>query len=193
MNPSVDGYIRKKKKWQKELNELRRIILDSPLTEEVKWRVPVYTLNGKNVVFLGAMNEWCGVSFLKGVLMKDPKRILQLPGENTQTVRIVRFTGVQEILDLEPVLKAYIREAVELEKSGVKPKLKKITEHKVPDELQKKLNEDPAFKAAFRALTPGRQRGYMIYFAGAKQSKTREARIEKCTPRIMSGKGMLDE
>jgi uncharacterized protein YdeI (YjbR/CyaY-like superfamily) len=191
-NPSVDGYIRKHEEWQKELEELRRIILDSPLTEEVKWRVPVYTSEGRNIVFLGSFKEYCAISFVKGVLLKDAKRILKKPGEDTQSARVVKFTNVKEIVELRPVLKAYIHEALEVEKSGLKVKFKEITERKVPAELQKKLNEMPALKKAFKALTPGRQRLYYIFISGAKQSKTREARVEKCVPRILSGKGLND-
>jgi uncharacterized protein YdeI (YjbR/CyaY-like superfamily) len=192
MNPKVDGYIRKNKKWQKELEALRRIILDSPLSEEVKWRVPVYTLGGKNVAFIGAFNESCVLSFVKGVLLKDAKRILIQQTEESQAVRVIRFTSVREIVEMGPILKAYIHEAVEVEKSGLKVKLKKITERKVPEELQKKLDEIPALKTAFHALTPGRQRAYLLYFSGAKQSKTREARVEKCVQRILNGKGLND-
>jgi uncharacterized protein YdeI (YjbR/CyaY-like superfamily) len=191
-NPQVDGYVRKNKNWQDELNALRKIILDSPLTEEVKWRVPVYTLDGKNVIFLGAFKEWCGLSFNKGVLLKDPKRILIQQTEESQSVRIIRFADVQEIERMEPTLKAYIQEAIEVERAGLKVKLKKITDRKVPQELQRKMHEKPALKTAFRALTPGRQRAYMIYIAGAKQATTRESRVEKCMPRILSGKGLDD-
>ena len=192
MNPQVDGYLRKNKQWQNELKELRRIILDCPLTEEVKWRVPCYTHEGHNVVFLGAFKESCVLSFVKGALLKDRKHILVKPGENTQSARAIRFTSVQEIAKLEPTLKAYIREAIEAETAGLKVKFKKITEHEVPEELQKKLDKDAAFKTAFRALTPGRQRAYILHFSSAKQSKTRESRIEKCTPRILRGKGLDD-
>jgi uncharacterized protein YdeI (YjbR/CyaY-like superfamily) len=192
-NPSVDGFIRKSKQWQAELKELRRIILDSPLTEEVKWRVPCYTFQGKNVVFMGPFKDGCVLSFVKGVLLKDPKRILIQQTENSQSVRIIRFTSVQEIVELEPVLKAYIDEAVEVEKAGLKVKLKTVSEFKVPEELQTKFKEKPALKTAFGALTPGRQRAYLLHFSGAKQSKTREARIEKHMKRILSGKGLDDE
>jgi uncharacterized protein YdeI (YjbR/CyaY-like superfamily) len=193
MNPSVDGYIRKEKAWQDELRKLRAIILDSELTEEVKWRVPCYTFQGTNVLFIGRLKEWCALSFVKGVLLKDPAKILIQQTENSQSVRVIRFTSVQEITKLESTLRAYINEAVELEKSGAKVKLKKITEHKVPEELQAKMDEDPALKDAFRALTPGRQRAYMLYIAGAKQAKTREARVEKYVQQILDGKGMDDE
>jgi uncharacterized protein YdeI (YjbR/CyaY-like superfamily) len=192
MNPQVDGYVRKNKKWREELQELRRIILDSELTEEVKWRVPCYTRQGCNVVFLGAFKNYCVLSFVKGVLLKDAKGILIQQTENSQSVRVIRFTNVGEIVEMRSVLKAYIDEAIEVEKAGLKVKLKKITEHKVPQELQNKLDEIPALKTAFHALTPGRQRAYLLYFAAPKQSKTRESRIEKCMRRILKGKGLDD-
>ena len=194
MNPQVDGYIRKNKQWSEELEALRRIIVGRGLIEEVKWRVPCYTLGGKNVVILGAFKEWCVLSFLKGALLKDPKKILESAGENTQGVRVVRFRegGLDRIKQLEPVLAAYIDEAIAIEKSGEKVQLKKITEHKHPPELLKKFKEDPKLKAAFRALTPGRQRAYLIYISSAKQSKTRAARIEKHAKRILAGKGLED-
>src|SRR5206468_4082454 len=143
MNPSVDGYVRKSKDWQEELQALRRIILDSPLTEEVKWRVPCYTLHGKNVLFIGRFKESCVLSFIKGALLKDPKRILIQQTENSQSVRVIRFTSVAEIAKLEPVLKAYIREAIDVEKAGLKVKLKKASEFKIPEEFRTKLDEMP--------------------------------------------------
>jgi uncharacterized protein YdeI (YjbR/CyaY-like superfamily) len=191
-NPSVDGYLRKNKRWQQELQKLRAIILDSPLTEEVKWRVPCYTFQNSNVVLLGAFKEYCGLSFFKGALLKDAQGILKQPGENTQSARLIRFTKVREIAQMEPILKAYIAEAIEVEKAGLKVRFKKITEHKIPEELQKKLDEIPALKTAFKALTPGRQRAYLLFFSGAKQSKTREARVEKCMQQILNGKGLDD-
>ena len=193
MNPKVDGYVRKSKEWQEELQKLRTIILDSPLTEDVKWRVPCYTFQGKNVVFIGRFKESCVLSFVKGVLLKDPKRILIQQTENSQSVRILRFSSVQEIAKLEPTLKAYINEAVEVEKAGLKVKLKKTSEFKVPEEFQAKSDADPALKKAFAALTPGRQRGYLLYFSGAKQSKTRESRVERCVKQILKGKGLDDD
>jgi len=193
MNPKVDGFVRKNKKWEKELQKLRTIVLDSPLAEEVKWRVPCYTFQGSNVAFIGAFKEACVLSFVKGVLLKDPRHILIQQTAESQSVRIIRFANVQEIADLEPVLKAYINEAVAVEKAGLKVPLKKISERPIPEELQQQFDDSPALKAAFAALTPGRQRSYLLYFAGAKQSKTREARVEKCTPRILSGKGLDDE
>ena len=192
-NPKVDGYIRKSKEWQEELQKLRTIIVDSGLTEEVKWRVPCYTFQGSNVVFIGRFKESCVLSFVKGALLKDARKILIQQTENSQSVRIIRFTTVQEIVKLEPVLKAYLREAIEVEKAGLKVKLKKTSEFKVPEEFQTKLDEVPALKEAFGALTPGRQRGYLLYFSGAKQSKTRALRVEKVMPKILKGKGLDDE
>ena len=193
MNPKVDGYIRKSKQWQAELQALRTIILNSELIEEVKWRVPCYTFEGKNVVFVGRFKESCVLSFVKGVLLKDPKRILIQQTENSQSVRVIRFANVQQIIDLEPVLKAYINEAVGVEKAGLKVKLKKTSDFGIPDELRAKFGEEPAFKTAFAALTPGRQRAYILHFSGAKQSKTRMARVEKWMPQILNGMGLDDE
>jgi uncharacterized protein YdeI (YjbR/CyaY-like superfamily) len=192
MNPSVDGYVRKNKKWQEELQKLRTIILGSELIEEVKWRVPCYTLQNRNVILLGAFKEYCGLTFVKGALLKDAQGILKQPGENTQSARLIRFTHVREITELESTLKAYVDEAIRVEKTGLKVRFKKITEHKIPGELQKKLDEIPALKTAFAALTPGRQRAYLLYFSGAKQAKTRESRIEKCMRQILKGKGIDD-
>jgi len=192
MNPKVDGYLRKSKQWQPVLAKLRTIILDCPLTEEVKWRVPCYTFQNKNVVIVGRFKDYCMFSFVKGALLKDPHGILVKPGENTQASRVIRFTSVQQIVDVEPILKAYIHEAIEVEKSGLKVKLKKITDFKFPQELQDKLDEHAKFKAAFSALTPGRQRAYLLYFSSAKQSKTRKSRVKKCMPQILMGKGLDD-
>jgi uncharacterized protein YdeI (YjbR/CyaY-like superfamily) len=191
MNPKVDGYLRTKE-WQEELQKLRRIILDCQLTEEVKWRVPCYTLQEKNVLFIGRLKESCVLSFVKGALLKDAKSILVQQTENSQSVRVIRFTSLKQIVELEPVLKAYIHEAIEVEKAGLKVKLKKITERIIPEELQNKFDEIPAVKTAFVALTPGRQRAYLLHFSAAKQSKTRESRVEKCMQRIRNGKGLDD-
>ena len=191
-NPKVDGYLRKNKRWLPELEALRSIILESPLTEDVKWRVPCYTSQAHNVVFLGAFKEYCSLSFIKGVLLKDPRGILQKPGENTQSSRLVRFTSVQEIEKLKSVLTAYILEAIEIENAGLKVTLKKITDRKVPDELETKFTELPSLKTAFHALTPGRQRAYFLHFSTAKQSTTRTSRVEKCVRRILDGKGLDD-
>ena len=192
-NPKVDGYIRKNSQWHNELEELRKIILGFPLTEEIKWRVPCYTLNKKVVLFLGCYSKSAVLSFAKGALLKDPSHILIQQTENSQSVRILRFTSRKDILSLKLTLKAYIQEAVENETAGLKVQFKKTAEFKFPVEFQTKLDELPALKAAFDSLTPGRQRGYLLYFSGAKQSKTRESRIEKCMPRILKGKGLDDD
>ncbi len=192
MNPKVDAFLRRAKKWQGELKELRRIVLDSQLTEELKWYQPCYTFEKNNVLIISGFKECCVLSFIKGALLKDAKRILAKPGENTQSARVIRFTNVPDIVEMEPILKAYIREAIEVEKAGLKVKFKKITEHKIPEELQNKFDEIPALKTAFHALTPGRQRAYILYFSAAKQSKTRQSRIEKCMQRIRKGKGLDD-
>jgi len=192
MTPMVDGYIRKSKQWQEELRKLRTIILDCPLTEEVKWRHPCYTFQQKNVVIIGRFKECCVLTFVKGALLKDANGILVKPGENTQAARMIRFTDVRQIAEIEPILKAYIHEAIEVEKAGLKVKFKKITEFKIPEELQNKFNKIPALKTAFAALTPGRQRAYLLYFSAAKQSKTRESRVEKCMRQILDGKGIDD-
>ena len=172
-NPKVDGYIRKSKEWREELEALRRIIMGCGLSEEVKWRVPCYTLDGRNVLFIGRFKESCVLSFIKGALLKDPRGILIQQTENSQSVRIIRLKSVAEIERLEPVLKAYIEEAMAVEKAGLKVKLKTVAEFKMPQEFAAKLEEMPALKKAFAGLTPGRQRAYLLHFSGAKQSKTR--------------------
>ncbi|ANB57530.1 bacteriocin-protection, YdeI/OmpD-Associated family protein [Anoxybacillus sp. B7M1] len=205
MNPKVDQYLTegcgrcplvstpdcKVNKWPKELEELRTIVLGCGLTEEVKWGIPCYTFQKSNVVTISAFNEYCALSFFKGALLKDDHHILEKPGENTQAARRIRFTNIQEIAELEPVLKAYINEAIEIEKAGLKVDFKKNPEP-IPEELQKKFDEIPALKTAFGSLTPGRQRAYILYFSGAKQSKTRESRIEKYIQHILNGKGLND-
>ena len=192
MNPKVDGLIRKAKKWREEFETLREIVLDLPLTEEVKWGQACYTSEGNNVVLIHGFKEYCALLFFKGALLKDPKRTLIQQTQNMQSARQIRFTNVREIVALKPVLKAYIQQAIEVEKAGLKVKLKKTSDFKVPEEFQKKLDEIPALKEAFAALTPGRQRGYLFYFSGAKQSRTREARVGKCMPQILQGKGLND-
>ena len=193
MNPKVDAYLSKAKKWQNEMRKLRTIVLDCGLTEEVKWRVPCYTLEGSNVAFIGPLKESCVLSFVKGALLKDPKRILIQQTENSQSVRVIRFKNVQEIEKLEPVLKAYVNEAIEAERAGLKVKFKKITEFKIPEELQAKFDENIELETAFTSLTPGRQRAYLLHFSGAKQSKTRTSRVEKWIKHILNGKGIDDE
>ena len=191
MNPKVDLFLRKAKKWGEESEKLRMILLDFPLTEELKWGEPCYTLQGKNVVLIGGFKEHVTLLFFQGALLKDTHRILVAPG-NTQAKRQIRFTSLQQILAMEAVLKAYIREAIEVEEAGLKVKLRKHSDYVIPQELQKRLDEIPALKAAFEALTPGRQRAYMFHISKPKQSKTRESTVEKCIPQILAGKGLND-
>ncbi|MBP0592251.1 YdeI/OmpD-associated family protein [Paraburkholderia sp. LEh10] len=193
MNPKVDAYLGKVKKWREELEKLRAIVLDCDLTEELKWGVPCYTLDDKNVVIIHAFNEYCALLFVKGALMKDPRGILIQQTENVQSARQIRFTGLLEITRMESVLKSYVREAIKVEKSGLKVTFKKTDEFNMPEEFKTKLDEMPALKTAFESLTPGRQRAYILHFSAAKQSKTRESRIEKCTPHILDGKGLNDQ
>jgi len=192
MNPKVDGLLKKAKKWNKEFETLREIVLDSPLTEEVKWGQACYSSDGRNVVLIHGFKEYCALLFFKGALLKDPKAILIQQTENVQSARQIRFTNVREIVAMKPTLKAYIQEAIQVEKAGLKVKLKKTADYKVPEEFQTKLDKNPSLKKAFAALTPGRQRGYIFYFSAAKQPKTREARVEKCMPQILQGKGLDD-
>lgn len=192
MNPEVDFYFSEADNWQEELEALRRIILDCGLVEVLKWGVPCYMFQKNNVILLGRFKEYCTISFFKGALFYDEKGILSKPGENTQAVRLVRFTNIQEILDLEPVLKNYIYEAMEVEKLGLKVHFKPFSEFVIPEELQTKFDELPTLQTAFEALTPGRQRAYNMHFSAPKQSKTRTARIEKYVPRILNGKGFND-
>ena len=190
-NPKVDGILRQEKKWREEFEALRTIALDSELAEELKWFQACYTLQGKNVVLIHGFKGFCALMFFKGALLRDPERILATPGQH-QSARQIRFTNVREIVKMEPIVKAYIREAIGLEKAGLKVKLKDTADFKIPDEFQKKLDEIPALKAAFRGLTPGRQRQYIFHFSQPKQSKTRESRVEKCMQRILKGKGLTD-
>jgi len=190
-SPKVDGLLRKEAKWREEFETLRTIVLDFDLAEGVKWYQPCYTLQEKNVVLIHGFKEYCALMFFKGALLKDKSRILVTPGQH-QAARQIRFTSLREIVEMEPVVKAYIREAIEVEKAGLKVKLKKTADFRVPDELQEKLDEIPALKTAFHALTPGRQRNYIYHFSQPKLSRTREARVEKCMPRIFSGKGLND-
>jgi len=192
MNPKVDDFIRRADRWQEEFKQLRSILLDSPLTEELKWGVPCYTLTGSNVVLMHGFKEYCALLFVKGALLKDAQGVLVAQTENVQAGRHLRFTSVNEIAALEPTLKAYIAEAVEVEKAGLKVEYKKTAEFNLPEEFRKKLDEMPALKAAFEALTAGRQRAYLLYFSAPKQSSTRAARVEKCTPQILDGKGLND-
>lgn len=192
MNPKVDEFLGKAKRWQEELTKLRRIVLDCGLDEELKWYQPCYTFGGKNVVILQGFKEYCALAFFKGVLLKDIKGILISPTENVQEGRQIRFTNAQEIVEMEPILKAYIYEAIEVEKAGLKVIKKQTSDFTIPEEFQNKLDEIPALKTAFEALTPGRQRAYIFYFSQPKQSKTRESRIEKCMQQILNGKGLDD-
>jgi uncharacterized protein YdeI (YjbR/CyaY-like superfamily) len=191
-NPKVDFYFNKTKKWQEEVGLLRSLILDCGLTEELKWGCPCYTYQNNNIVLIHDFKEYCAVLFFKGALLNDTNGILIQQTENVQAARQVRFTNVLEIIELRPLLKTYIFEAIEVEKAGLKVVLKKTTEFTMPDEFKSKLDTIPALKAAFEALTPGRQRAYMLYFSSAKQIKTREQRVEKYMPQILNGKGLDD-
>jgi len=193
MNPKVDFFFRKAKKWHEEFEKLRMIVLECDLTEELKWGVPCYTLQKRNIVLIHGFKEYCALLFFKGALLKDAKGILIKQTENVQSARQIRFTNAREIVKSKTVLKAYIKEAIELEKAGAKVNFKKAAEFTVPEEFKNRLAETPALKTAFQALTPGRQRGYLLYFAGAKQSKTRLSRIEKYVQQILNGKGLDDE
>lgn len=192
MNPKVDWFFAKDTKWQEAFQLLREIALDSGLAEELKWGHPCYTLNGKNVFLIHGFNDYCALLFHKGSLLKDPQKILVQQTANVQRARQIRFTSAKEIVKLTPVLKAYIREAIALEKAGKKVDLKDTSEFVMPEEFKKALKDMPELKKAFNVLTPGRQRGYLLHFAGAKQAKTREARIAKHVDRILAGKGLDD-
>ncbi len=192
LNPKVDAYIRDSARWQKELEKLRKILLASPLTEELKWGVPCYTVDNHNVVLMHVFKEYCAILFPKGALLKDPAHILIQQTENVQAARQVRFTNVKDIAAVESALPGYIDEAIEVEKAGLKVSLKKTAEFKVAEEFQLALDEMPALKAAFERLTPGRQRAYLLYFSAPKHSKTRESRVLKCLPQILGGKGLND-
>ena len=192
MNPKVDAFIDSAKQWQEEYRELRSIVLDCPLTEELKWGVPCYSFEKKNIVLLHGFKEYCAILFVKGSLLNDEKGILIIQTENTQAARQVRFTNLREITEVASALKSYIHQAIEVEKAGLKVPFKKTAEYTIPEEFQAQLDNNPALKSAFNALTPGRQRGYLLHFSAPKQSKTRESRIEKCIPRILDGKGLDD-
>jgi uncharacterized protein YdeI (YjbR/CyaY-like superfamily) len=193
MNPKVDFYFSKAKKWQEEIEKLRTVVLDCGLTEELKWGCPCYVFQKSNIVLIHVFKEYCALLFFKGALLKDAKGILIQQTENVQAARQVRFTNVKEIVKLERILKAYIYEAIEVEKAGLKVNLKKTAAFSIPEEFQKKLDKTPALKIAFTALTPGRQRAYLLHFSAPKQSKTREARVEKCMKQILNGKGLNDQ
>lgn len=192
MNPKVDFYFRKAEKWQEELEQLRTIVLDCGLTEELKWGVPCYAFQKSNIVLIHAFKEYCAFLFFKGALLNDSNGILVQQTENVQAARQIRFSDIGEIAEIKSILKAYIHEAVEVEKAGLEVNFKKTTEFNIPEEFQNKLAEFPALKTAFEALTPGRQRGYLLYFSAAKQSRTRESRVEKYMQQILNGKGLDD-
>jgi len=192
MNPKVDFYFSKAKKWQEEIKKLRMIILDCGLTEELKWGVPCYTFQKSNIVLIHVFKEYCALLFFKGALLNDANGILIKQTKNVQAGRQIRFTNAREIVEMETILKACIYEAIEVEKAGLKVNFKEKTELIFPEEFQKKSDEIPALKAAFDALTPGRQRAYNLYFSAPKQSKTRESRVEKCMQQILNGKGLND-
>jgi len=206
MNPKIDTYLVvgcgrcplgntpecKVHTWTRELEILREIVLECGLTEELKWSVPCYSFEGNNIAIVSAFKEFCSLSFFKGSLLKDTDEILTKQGENSQAARLVKFTDVEKIIDLESILKSYIYEAIEIEKAGLKVEFKDVSEYKIPAELQRKLDENEVFRNAFYSLTPGRQKGYILHFSQTKQSKTRESRIEKSMPRIFLGKGLND-
>jgi uncharacterized protein YdeI (YjbR/CyaY-like superfamily) len=191
-NPKVDFYFEKEKAWQDEIKKLRTIVLDCGLTEELKWGCPCYTFQNTNIVLIHVFKEYCALLFFEGALLHDPEGILIQQTKNVQAARQIRFTGAQEIVKKKSVLKEYIHEAMEAEKAGLKVKLKKTVEFSMPEEFQKQLDKKRPLKTAFEALTPGRQRGYLLYFSSPKQSKTRESRIEKSIPDILKGKGLND-
>lgn len=192
MNPKVDFYFDKAKQWREEFEKLRMIILDCGLTEELKWGCPSYTFEKRNIVLIHGFKEYCALLFFKGALLKDAKGILIQQTKNVQAARQIRFTSVREIVKMKPTLKAYIYEAIEVEKAGLKVKLKKTTEFIIPEEFRNNLDKNSALKTAFDSLTPGRQRAYILYFSAPKQSKTRESRVEKSMQRILNGEGLND-
>ncbi|WP_077212470.1 YdeI/OmpD-associated family protein [Bacillus dakarensis] len=191
-DPKVDELINNEKSWKEEFERLRRIALECGLNESLKWRLPCYTDQKKNIVIIQGFKEYCALMFFKGALLQDPNGVLVRPGENSQSQRQIRFTNVQEIVKMEAILKSYIHKAVEVEKAGLEVQFKETEEYPIPEELQAEFEENPALKTAFEALTPGRQRAYILYFSKAKQSKTRESRIEKYTQSILDGKGLND-
>ena len=192
VNPKVDFFFSKAKKWQQEFEKLRMIILDCGLTEELKWGKPCYTFQKSNIVLMHGFKEYCALLFLKGALLKDDHGILIQQTENVQSARQIRFTNVREIIKIESILKSYIKEAIEVEKAGLKVNFKKTAKFIIPEEFQKQLDKNHYLKTAFDSLTPGRQRGYILYFSAPKQSKNRESRIEKYIQQILKGKGLND-
>ena len=192
MNPKVDWFFSQDTQWQKEYEKLRKIILDCGLIEELKWGCPCYTFENTNIVLIHGFKEYCALLFFKGALLNDPNGILIQQTKNVQSARQIRFTNAKEIVKMEKILKAYVYEAIEVERAGLKVKLKKTSEFKAPEEFQKRLDKNTTLKKAFDALTPGRQRAYIFYFSQPKQSKTRESRIEKSMKQILNGKGLND-
>ena len=192
MNPKVDWFFNKDTKWQKEYVTLRSIVLKCGLTEELKWGVPCYTFQNNNIVLIHGFKDYCALLFPKGVLLSNAENLLVQQTKNVQAARQLRFTNLQEIIDLKSIIKAYIFEAIEVEKAGLQVKMKKTSEFGMPDELKKALDENTELKSAFESLTPGRQRGYLLYFSAPKQSKTRASRIAKCMPKILNGVGLND-
>ena len=193
MNPKVDKFLSKTRKWHEEFEKLRTIVLECGLTEEFKWMHPCYTYRNNNIVLIHGFKEYCALLFFKGALLNDAEGILIRQTENVQAARQIRFTGVNEIIKLKPVLKRYVFEAIEIEKAGLKVEFKKTSDFKIPEEFQIKLDKNPALKTAFYNLTPGRQRAYLFYFSQAKQSKTRTSRVEKYIRKILDGKGLDDK
>ena len=192
MNPKVDAFLKQASKWREEMEKMREILLQCPVTEELKWGKPCYSFQESNIVIIQGFKEYCALLFCKGVLLKDSHGILIQQTENVQAARQLRFTNLREITKIAPIIKAYVREAIDLEEAGVEVTYKETTEFSMPEEFRMQLDKSAKLKKAFEALTPGRQRGYLLHFSSAKQSKTREARIEKCTPRILEGKGLDD-
>jgi uncharacterized protein YdeI (YjbR/CyaY-like superfamily) len=192
MNPKVDAFLRARKTWRKEFTKLREIIVACGLTEDLKWGQPCYSLDGKNVILMHGFKDYCAVLFPKGALLKDPGGVLIQQTKNVQAARQIRFESLEDVIKTERTLKAYIREAIQVEKAGLKVPFKRTKDFEMPEEFESKLEASAALKKAYEALTPGRQRGYLLYFAQAKQAKTREARVAKCTPKILAGLGLDD-
>lgn len=192
-NPKVDFFFHQAKQWPEEFEKLRKVILGCGLTEELKWGCPCYTFENRNIVLIHGFKEYCALLFFKGALLKDKAGILIQQTQNVQSARQIRFTSVRELVKMKPILKAYIYEAIEVEKAGLKVRFKKAAEFTIPEEFQKELDKRPALRTAFKALTPGRQRAYLLYFSAPKQSKTRESRIEKSMKQILIGKGLNDQ
>lgn len=192
MNPDVDNYLERINTWQEELKLLRQIILDCGLTEEYKWKSPCYTINRKNVLLLHNFKDYCAIGFFKGALLKDTDKILEKPGDNSNSSRLIKFTAAEDIKQEKDIIKSYIFQAVDVEKAGLKVKVKKVSDYEFPEELQAKIDSDITFKEAFESLTPGRQKGYILFISGAKQAKTRASRVEKYVDRILAGHGIHD-